>query len=94
MRNWATTAGGVAKDSCTAADDIVLYEPILAMKFLKLRYLEAKGFDTSAALTQFTNAFMQWTGKDLTAPVLSMARNRVFPYLSWRNVPQTNFGLP
>lgn len=94
MRNWMISATDVEGDKCTAADDTVLYEPILIMKFLKLRYLEAKGFDTTAALSQFTNSFMQWTGKDLTAPVLSMARNRVFPYLSWRNAPQTNFGLP
>lgn len=94
MRNWALSSTDVPKDFVDAADDVVLYEPILIKKFLKLRYLEAKGFDTTAALSQFTNAFMQWTGKDLTAPILSLARNRVFPYLSWRNVPQTNFGLP
>ena len=93
-RNWVISSAAVEKDSCTAADDIVWFEPILITKLLKLRYLEAKGFDTTAAVTQFANAFMQWTGKDITAPVLSMARNRVFPYLSWRNVPQTNFGLP
>lgn len=93
-RNWAVDNAGVEKDFCDASDDIVWFEPILIKKLLKLRYLEAKGFDTTAAVTQFANAFMQWTGKDITAPVLSMARNRVFPYLSWRNVPQTNFGLP
>lgn len=93
-RNWVVSAAGTEKDSCNASDDIVWFEPILIKKLLKLRYLEAKGFDTTAAVTQFSNAFMQWTGKDLTSPVLSMARNRVFPYLSWRNVPQTNFGLP
>lgn len=93
-RNWAISSAGTEKDSCTASDDIVWYEPILIKKLLKLRYLEAKGFDTTSAVAQFSNAFMQWTGKDLSAPVLSMARNRIFPYLSWRNVPQTNFGLP
>jgi hypothetical protein len=93
-RNWAISNGGTEMDSCSAADDIVWFEPILIKKLLKLRFLEAKGFDTTSAVTQFANAFMQWTGKDLSAPVLSMARNRVFPYLSWRNVPQTNFGLP
>lgn len=93
-RNWAISAASVEMDSCTAADDTVWFEPILIKKLLKLRFLEAKGFDTTAAVAQFANAFMQWTGKDISAPVLSMARNRVFPYLSWRNVPQTNFGLP
>jgi hypothetical protein len=84
----------LAKDAPTAADDVILYEPILITKFLKLRFLEAKGFDTVAASKQFEVTFMQWTGNDISAPTLSMARMRVFPYLNWRNVPETNYGLP
>lgn len=96
-RYWVATAllpTVLAKDAPTAADDVILYEPILIQKFLKLRFLEAKGFDTVAASKQFEVAFMQWTGNDISAPTLSMARMRVFPYLNWRNVPETNYGLP
>lgn len=96
-RYWVATAAAptvLAKDAPTAADDVILYEPILITKFLKLRFLEAKGFDTVAASKQFEVAFMQWTGNDISAPTLSMARLRVFPYLNWRNVPETNYGLP
>jgi hypothetical protein len=81
-------------DKVAAADDVVLFEPILISKFLKLRFLEAKGFDTNSASAQFHSVFMQWTGKDVSAPVLNAARMRLFPYLGWRNIPETNYGLP
>lgn len=90
----ALTPTVATKDSVTSNDDVVLFEPILAVKFLKLRFLEAKGFDTTAATAQFQSVFMQWTGKDVAAPVLNAARMRLFPYLGWRNIPETNYGLP
>lgn len=96
-RYWvaeAATPTVPAKDAPTQADDVVLFEPVLITKLLKLRFLEAKGFDTTAAVSQFANVFSQWTGKDTSAQVLNMARVRVFPYLGWRNVPETNYGLP
>lgn len=95
-RWWVANASSTtpAKDLVEAADEVVLYEPILIVKFLKLRFLEAKGFDTNAASQQFHSVFMQWTGKDVSAPVLNAARMRIFPYLGWRNIPETNYGLP
>lgn len=84
----------LAKDSPTVNTDIIMFEPILITKFLKLRYLEAKGFDTTAAVGQFLTMFQAYTGKDVSAPVLNMARSRFFPYLGYRNIPETNYGLP
>lgn len=91
-RDWVLE-GATEKDKAENNADVVLFETILISKFLKLRFLEAKGFDTTAALGQFQSVFMQWTGNDISAPILSMARNRVFPYLGWRNIPETNYGL-
>lgn len=95
-RNWValtgTTVGTLSAPS--ASTDVILYEPILIKKFLKLRYLEAKGFDTTAAVGQFLTMFQAWTGKDVSAPVLNMARSRFFPYLGYRNIPETGYGLP
>lgn len=96
-RYWVALAGAPtvpAQDSVTASDNIVLYEPILMVKFLKLRFLEAKGFDTTAASGQFLTMFQSWTGKDNSAPILNMSTSRFFPYLGWRNIPETNYGLP
>lgn len=93
-RYWVAMSGGTTgySDKIIADDDVVLYEPILITKFLKLRFLEAKGFDTTAASQQFHSVFMQWTGKNISAPVLNAARMRCFPYLGWRNIPETNYG--
>ncbi len=96
-RYWvaeAATPTVLAKDKVESSFDVVMFEPILIVKFLKLRFLEAKGFDTTAAAGQFHSVFMQWTGKDVSAPVLNAARMRIFPYLGWRNIPETNYGVP
>lgn len=95
-RNWVEDGAspGTFKDSVSAAADIVLYEPVLIVKFLKLRQREAKGFDTTAAVGQFITMFNAWTGLDVTAPILNAARSRYFPYLGARNVPDTGFGMP
>jgi hypothetical protein len=97
MRYWiADTATPTVptKSRVISSDDVILFEPSLIEKFLKLRFLEAKGFDTTAALGQFNSVFMQYTGKDVSMPILSLARNRLFPYLGIRNIPETNYGLP
>lgn len=96
-RYWVATAGAptvLAKDAPTAPDDVILYEPILIQKFLKLRFLEGKKMDTTAASQQFENAMMAWGGLDKSAPILNASRSRGFPYLDDRNVPETNYGLP
>lgn len=91
---WAETSGDVAINRVASSDDIVYFPPVLIMKMLKLRFLEAKGFDTTAALGQFNTALATWLPKDKSAPVLSMSNRRLFPYLDWRNIPETNFGPP
>lgn len=91
-REWVQKADLSFDDKVQAQDDVILYEPALMVKFLKLRFLEAKGFDTTAAMNQFTSVFMQWTGKDISAPILSMAYSRAFPYLGYNNIPESGFG--
>jgi hypothetical protein len=95
-RNWVQPAGttdpDLRTDTAAAFDSIVLFEPILIIKFLGLRFMEAKGFDTTAKVGQFLTMFNAWTGKDVASPVLRMARSRVFPYLGYRNIPETGYG--
>lgn len=95
-RWWVALTGTETgtKELPTQSDNVILFEPILIKKFLKLRFLEAKGFDTTAAVGQFLTQFQAWTGKDVSAPILNMARSRFFPYLGYRNIPETNYGLP
>jgi len=91
---WAKSAAGAVrdKDRITANDDIVYFPPILVVKMLKLRYLEAKGFDTTAVLDQFNAALESWMPKDKVAMTLSMAGRRVIHYLDGDNIPEMNWG--
>jgi hypothetical protein len=94
-RNWVQEQStGLRSDLVTAGSDIVLYEPILIIKFLKVKFLQAKGFDTTAAATELENMFNSRTGKDTGAAVLSASRTGGgFPYLTpYGNTPDTGFG--
>ena len=95
-RYWIQQAGENSPDEDTIqiGTDVVLFEPILVIKFLKVKFLEAKGFDSSAARLEFETIFQSRTGKDVGAPILSAAASsRSFPYLNpYRNVGDQGFG--
>jgi hypothetical protein len=95
-RFWVleTTSPEVRKDLVTVGSDIVLYEPILVIKLLKVKFLEAKGFDSSAAANDFVRVFGSRTGKDTGAPILSAGRGtRGFPYLDpYSNTADSHYG--
>jgi len=96
-RNWVQEAGsGIGKDSVTAGSDIVLLDPLLVVKFLKVKFLQAKGFDYSAASVELDNVFNSRTGKDQGAAILSASSNsRGFPYLHpYYNTGDTGYGAP
>lgn len=97
-RNWVNSKGlqdpAVYADAVTDSSDVVLYEPILFERLLKVRFLEARGFDTTAAIAALETAFISWAGKDKGAPILSAGGSRRgFPYLdNFNNVPDTKYG--
>ena len=96
-REWVQEQNdGPRKDSVTIGTDIVQYEPILIIKFLKSKFLEAKGFDSSTARLEFENMMNSRTGKDTGAPILNASNNsRGFPYLHpYYNTSDTGYGAP
>ena len=97
-RNWVKEQGQASgnRDTIGTGSDIILYEPILMIKMLKAKFLEAKGFDASSARLEFENMFLSRTGKDEGAPILSASNtSRGFPYLHpYYNTGDTGFGLP
>jgi hypothetical protein len=82
------------KDRPTSGTDLILFQPIMMVKMLKMQFLAAKGFDNSAAVGEFMRIFAARTGQDEGAMILSASnRNSSFPYLdAWRNVGSTGFG--
>jgi hypothetical protein len=95
-RNWISEQGQDApnRDTVGAGSDIVWTDPLLTIKFLKLKFLQAKGFDTTAAALEFDTLLASRTGKDAGAPILSASNSgRGFPYLTpYYNTGDSGFG--
>ena len=95
-RNWVEDgqSAGTFTSRTSTGSDKVLYEPILMVKLLKAKYLEAKGFDSTGARNDFGLEFGAITGQEKGAPILNAAiLGREFPYLEpYRNLPDTGYG--
>jgi hypothetical protein len=91
-RYWVDN--GELTDTIENGSDVVLFDKTLASRYLKVKWLEAKGFDTTKAQDDFNAVFGSVTGKDKGAEVLSQGNNaRGFPYLDSRyNTPDSGYG--
>lgn len=97
-RNWVREQGQQKnnRDTVGTGSDTVRYDPIMAIKFLKLKYLQAKGLPAADAAMEFENMLESRLGRSEGSPILSAARNaRAFPYLSpYGNTGDTGYGIP
>jgi len=96
-REWVDDAGGgtTFSDTVSANADVVLFKPVLVVQYLRFKFLEAKGFDSSGALGAFEKAWAQAAGGNKSAPILNAgARAAGIHYLDFRNIPNTNYGGP
>ena len=96
-KNWVSDGGNPATltDTLTSGSEIILFDRTMVSRHLKLKWLEAKGFDSTKPQDDFNQAFNFITGKDKGAEIISAGRNsRSFPYLDSRyNTPDKGFGL-
>ena len=85
---------GTYTDEAVAPADVPQFPPHLITRFLKVKFLEAKGFDSQKANDSFWQAFYSWCGKDNSAPILNLSRwMRGYPYLNgYSNLPDTGYG--
>ena len=93
--NWTQnpTDASITASDVTDGGTIVLFDKTLISRHLKVKFLEASGFDTSKAQADFATFFSFMTGKDKSPPVLNQGNGgRGFPYLDGYNVPDTRFG--
>jgi hypothetical protein len=80
-------------DTANTGSDIPQFPPHLVTRLLKVKFLEAKGFDSQKANDNFWQSFYSWCGKDNSAAILNAAGSRgSFPYLDgFNNVPDTGY---
>jgi len=90
----STVTPGQRQTEVQTGSDIVNYEPTLVALYLKARWLGSKGFDTTKADDEFSDAFLTWAGVNKSAPKLNAAKNYLgYPYLdAWRNLPDSGYG--
>jgi hypothetical protein len=96
-RNWLidSTDTTITRDTIESGNDICVYDPILIVKYLKVKQMDAKGFDSSAARMEFETIFLSRTSKDEGSAILSASHGtRGFPYLTpYYNTGDTGFGI-
>jgi len=93
--NWVIDASdpSVSKNEIIVGADKPAYDRTLITRMLKLKWLEAKGFDTTGPQGDFNQVFGFLTGKDKSGEIVSMGGYRGFPYLGSRsNTPDTGYG--
>ena len=95
-KNWVSddAATPVYSDTVSLGTDVPLFDKTLITRHVKMKWLEAKGFDTSKAQDDFNQVFSFLTGKDKGGRILSAGSGRRgFPYLNGRwSVPDGGFG--
>jgi len=94
-KNWVSNGQPTPqfKDSVDTGSDVPLYDKTLISRFLKVKWLDAKGLDSTKAQQDFNQSFSFITGFDKGAEILSIGGRSGYPYLNmYRNVPDTGYG--
>lgn len=81
------------KNRLTQNGDVALLDATVMTLYTRVKWLEMKGLDSSAAMRDFSIAFDNRKNTEKGAPVLSMARDFRFPYIQpLINTPDTGMG--
>ena len=91
-RAWAEAADGTPKNSFTADDDTCIYPDRLMVLGTKLKYFEAKGFDTTALYRDYLMEFDTAVAQDTAAANLSFAPRPGTVLIGYDNIPDSGFG--
>jgi hypothetical protein len=96
---WVSRAGApdtAVSDAPSYSSDLVWFDPLLLVAGLKLDFLKAKGFDTTAAQQDFNAILDSAKSADSPSPILNATRRWspiVDPLIGGQNVPVTGFGV-
>jgi hypothetical protein len=82
----------VHKNVASKNGDTFLLDGLSILLLGRVKFLAARGFDTAAAELDYQRRIEQVIDQSVAAPVLSLARNIGYPYLSIANVPDTGYG--
>ena len=92
-KNWVTSAAGAGKSSFTVDTDTCVFPDRLMVLGLKLKYFEAKGFDTTAYARDYSAQLDIAKANDAGSQTLSMSPKLTNILISADNIPDSNYGL-
>ena len=90
---WANSAAGTPKTSFTVDTDTCIYPDRLMVLDLKLKYFEAKGFDTTAFYRDFLTELEAGIALDMSSANLSFAPRPGTVLIGYDNLPDSGYGL-
>lgn len=91
-KGWAISAAGAVKNSFTADDDTCVYPDRVMVLMTKLKYFEAKGFDTTALYRDFISELETVMAQDMSAATLSFAPRPGTVLIGYDNIPDSGYG--
>lgn len=91
-KGWARTAAGVAKNSFTLDTDTCIYPDRLMVLSTKLKYFEAKGFDTTAMYRNYMTELETVMAQDQSFANLSFAPRPGNVLIGYDNIPDSGYG--
>lgn len=91
-KGWALSSAGAVKNSFTADDDTCVYPDRVMVLMTKLKYFEAKGFDTTALYRDFLRELETAMGQDMSAANLSFAPRPGTVLIGYDNIPDSGYG--
>ena len=88
-KGWARAADGTVKNSFTVDTDTCIYPDRVMVLSTKLKYFQAKGFDTTALYRDYLTELETSMAQDTSAANLSFAPTPGSVLIGWDNIPDT-----
>jgi len=91
-KGWAESSTGTVKNSFTVDTDTCIYPDRLMVNATKLKYFEAKGFDTTAMVRNYLTELEAAKALDMSSANLSLAPRPGTVLIGYDNIPDSGYG--
>ena len=91
-RAWAESSTGTPKNSFTVDTDVSVLDDRVLVLLTKLKFLQVKNFDTTAAMQDYQRYLNVAKSNDKGAPNLSFAPYPSKVLIGYANIPDTGYG--
>jgi len=91
-KGWVYSPTGLVQNSFTSDNDTCIYPDRVMVLMTKLKYFEAKGFDTTALYRDFLMELETAVAQDTAAANLSFAPRPGTVLIGYDNIPDSGYG--